>query len=106
MKKFEQTNRRLILLVVLIFAQMFQFAQMSTAQTVSKDNSTSSSCLDLQNGMTADQAVAYALENNGEIQALRKEKQAAQASVKQAGLRPNPKLEVSGAKQIGGADNN
>lgn len=62
--------------------------------------------LDLQNGMTADQAVALALENNGELQAVRKEVEAARALIKQAGLRPNPTLNASGAKQIGGADNN
>ena len=62
--------------------------------------------LDQIGGMTADQAVALALENNGEIQALRKEVEAARALVKQAGLRPNPKLTASGAKQINGADNN
>ena len=57
-------------------------------------------------GMTADQAVAKALENNGEIQALRKEVEAASALVKQAGLRANPKLEAGGSRQIGGPDNN
>lgn len=62
--------------------------------------------LDLQNGMTADEAVAIALENNGEIEALRQEVEAARSLVKQAGLRPNPKLEAGGAQQIGGADNN
>ena len=62
--------------------------------------------LDQANGITADQAVALALENNGEILALRKEVDAAKALVKQAGLRPNPTLNSSGAKQIGGADNN
>src|SRR6185369_15334351 len=62
--------------------------------------------LDMQNGMTADQAVALAFENNGELQASRKEVEAARALVKQAGLRPNPKLDASGAKQINGADNN
>lgn len=57
-------------------------------------------------GMTADQAVARAFENNGEIQALQKEVEAARALVKQAGLRANPKVTASGARQIGGADNN
>lgn len=62
--------------------------------------------LDQTNGMTADAAVALALDNNGELQALRKEIDAARALVKQAGSRPNPKLTASGAKQINGADNN
>lgn len=62
--------------------------------------------LDQTGGMTADKAVALAIENNGELQALRKEVEAARALVKQARLRPNPKLAASGAKQMGGADNN
>ncbi len=62
--------------------------------------------LDQAGGMTADAAVALALENNGELQAFRKEVEASRAMIKQAGLRPNPTLNASGAKQIGGADNN
>ncbi len=62
--------------------------------------------LDQVAGMTADQAVALSLENNGELQAFRKEVEASRAMVKQAALRPNPKVTTSGAKQIGGADNN
>lgn len=89
---------------LLLSAQMPVLAQ--TPTPTQNGSETHSRYLDLQNGMTADQAVAYALENNGEIQALRKEVEAAQALVTQAGLRPNPKLEVSGAKQIGGTDNN
>ena len=61
---------------------------------------------DLQNGMMADEAVKTALENNGEIQALRQEVESAKSLVKQAALKPNPKLETSGAQQIGGVDNN
>jgi outer membrane protein, heavy metal efflux system len=61
--------------------------------------------LNRASGTTADEAVRIALENNGEIQALRKEAEAARALVKQAGLRANPKLEASGTWQIGGMDN-
>ena len=61
--------------------------------------------LDGANGLTADDAVKIALENNGEIEALRKETAAARALVKQAGFRANPKVEGSGTQQIGGADN-
>ncbi len=92
----------------LMLALVFQFAQITNAQTIPTSDKTDSSALvylDLQNGMNADQAVTYALENNGEIQALRKEVGAAQALVKQAGLRANPKLEASGTRQIGGTDN-
>jgi cobalt-zinc-cadmium efflux system outer membrane protein len=60
---------------------------------------------DPQAGMTVDQAVAYALEHNGELQAARKEIDAAAALVKQAGLRANPKVDASVAKTITGMDN-
>lgn len=105
-KKREQT--RLILLMTLVFAAVFQFAQTIAAQTVLSSDKTDSTMplyLDSQNGMTADAAVAYALTHNGELQALRKEVEAARALVKQAGLRPNPQLEANGTRQIGGADN-
>ncbi len=62
--------------------------------------------LDPANGMTDDEAVKIALENNGEIQAARKETDAARAMVRQAELRANPKLNVTGARQIKGSDNN
>lgn len=82
------------------------FALATSGQTHLRPDPASILYLDLQNGMTADQAVALALENNGELQAVRKEVEAARALIKQAGLRPNPTLNASGAKQIGGADNN
>jgi cobalt-zinc-cadmium efflux system outer membrane protein len=62
--------------------------------------------VDPTNGMTADEAVEYALRNNGELIALRKESEAARAMVKQARARANPSLEINGARQIGGKDNN
>jgi outer membrane protein TolC len=61
--------------------------------------------LDQTGGMTADEAVAFALLNNGELAAARKEIEAARALVKQAGLRPNPSVEFSRQEQIGGSDN-
>lgn len=60
--------------------------------------------LDQQNGTTADEAVRIALENNGGLQALKQETEAARALLKQAGLRPNPKVEARAARQLGGAD--
>ena len=92
--------------VVKLFAFGFIFALAATAQTVQSDQPVSLLYLNPQGGMTAVAAVAFARENNGEIQALRKEVDAARALVKQAGLRANPKLTGSGAKQVGGADNN
>lgn len=82
----------------------FVFAQTHTDETA--DNKTLSRYLDQTAGMTADEAVRSALENNGELAAMRKERDAAQSLVKQARLRANPILEASGAKQIGGPDNN
>src|SRR5258705_6058012 len=61
---------------------------------------------DPQTGLTVDQAVAYALEHNGELLAARKEIDAASALIKQASLRANPKLDTSVSKTITGTDNN
>lgn len=56
-------------------------------------------------GMTADEAVDAALKNNGELAALRNERDAARAMVRQAGLRANPSLDISGTRQTTGMDN-
>jgi cobalt-zinc-cadmium efflux system outer membrane protein len=56
-------------------------------------------------GLTADEAVARALAQNGELLAMRKEVEAARALVKQAGTRANPRVDVSGAKAVTTADN-
>lgn len=61
---------------------------------------------DPQAGLTVDQAVAYALEHNGELLAARKDIDAASALVKQASLRANPKLDANVSKTITGTDNN
>lgn len=61
--------------------------------------------IDQTAGMSADEAVAYALAHNGDLLATRKEIEAAQALVKQAGLRANPKLDVEGSRQMSGKDN-
>src|SRR5258705_366098 len=45
--------------------------------------------IDQTAGMSADEAVTYALTHNGDLLATRKEIEAAQALVRQAGLRPN-----------------
>ena len=62
--------------------------------------------VDPQTGLTVDQAVAYALEHNGELLASRKEIDAASALVKQAAFRSNPKVDASVSKTITGTDNN
>ena len=56
--------------------------------------------VDQVNGISADEAVAYALSHNGELEAVRKEIAAARAMVKQAHLRANPKLDIEGKRQI------
>ncbi|MBA3442843.1 MAG: TolC family protein [Pyrinomonadaceae bacterium] len=61
--------------------------------------------VDPANGMTADNAVAYALAHNGELLAARQELEAARALIRQARLRPNPQVEATGSRQIAGADN-
>src|SRR5437588_7637677 len=60
--------------------------------------------LDQTNGTTADDAVAYALAHNGELQAARKEIEAARAMVKQARLKPNPKLDIGVSQNVTGTD--
>lgn len=62
--------------------------------------------LDPVNGKTVDDLVSLALQNNAEVIAMRKEAEAGEALVKQAGLRANPSVSVNGARQLGGTDNN
>jgi outer membrane protein, heavy metal efflux system len=68
-------------------------------------NPTLSRYVDQNNGMTANNAVTHALADNGELQAARKEIEAAQAMVRQARLRANPKLDIDGTRQVNGKDN-
>ncbi len=56
--------------------------------------------LDQANGMTVDEAVTYALAHNGELEAARKEIDAAKARSRQARLRANPKVDLEGTRQI------
>jgi outer membrane protein, heavy metal efflux system len=62
--------------------------------------------LDPASGKTVDELVTLALTNNAELTAMRQEAQAGEAVLRQARLRPNPSLEITGARQLGGADNN
>ncbi len=80
-------------------------AQTTPTMTTERTTQTSSRYVDPTNGMTADEAVAYALSHNGELEAARKEIDAAKAMVRQARLRANPKLDVGGTRQINGKDN-
>lgn len=74
-------------------------------QTRTDDPASVARYVDSLSGMTADEAVAYALAHNGELLAARKEIEAAEALVRQAGLRPKPRLDVEGSRQINGKDN-
>ncbi|MGI8811994.1 MAG: TolC family protein [Pyrinomonadaceae bacterium] len=77
----------------------------ATVSGIAVGQTTTSRYLDGTSGMTADEAVRIALENNGELIAMRKERDAATALVRQARLRPNPSVEFSRQDQIGGKDN-
>ncbi|HEV8369071.1 MAG TPA: TolC family protein [Pyrinomonadaceae bacterium] len=60
---------------------------------------------DPKSGMTADEAVAYALSHNADLLAARKEIEAARALVRQAALRANPMIDVERKEQLNGSDN-
>ncbi len=87
------------ILAVLMLAPFVVVAQ-NAAPVQTPPESSPSRYVDQTNGMLADDAVAYALSHNGELQAVRKEIEAAQAMVKQARLRANPKLDIEGTRQV------
>lgn len=104
--KFPAVKTRILFAAWLLTALFFQFAQtifgqtfdVNTQASISKADSSVNLYLDLQNGKTADELVAYALANNPELEAVRREAEAAEALVKQADLRANPMLEVGASK--------
>ena len=55
---------------------------------------------------TVDELVNHALANNPELQAARSELEAAQGRLFQAGLRPDPTLDVGVQRSVTGPDNN
>lgn len=76
-----------------------------SAQQMNMPMVTASKYWDATDGKSADDLVSLALANNAELEAMRKEAAAAEQLIKQAGLRANPTLDLSGTKQIGGTDN-
>src|SRR5207247_3668295 len=94
-------------LICILLALTYAQSIIISAQTTNNISETKTIVryVDQTGGITADEAVRIALENNGELQALRKELEAARALIKQARLRANPSHETNGTKQIGGADN-
>ncbi|MDQ2920490.1 MAG: TolC family protein [Acidobacteriota bacterium] len=93
------------LLLVVHSIQIRALAQSAPVDLQDAGNSSLVRYFDPVNGMTADQAVAYALAHNGELLAARSEIEAARALVKQASLRSNPSVEFERKEQIGGSDN-
>ena len=56
--------------------------------------------------MTVDELVDQALRQNAELAAVRAEVDAAVGRLRQAGLRPNPMLDLAGQQNVNGPDNN
>lgn len=102
-------NRKL--LVALLMTIQALSAPESVAQTTpvlpaqQNPQSSISRYYDSSGGLSADDAVIYALTHNGELAAFRSEVEAARALVQQASLRPNPQLEVERKEQVNGPDN-
>src|SRR5207248_785100 len=102
---FSRTADAMIISIALLFHHAW--AQTPTPiNPTTQTQTTISRYLDQTDGMTADQAVAYALEHNGELQAARKEIDAARAMVKQARLRANPKVDIGVSQNVIGTDHN
>jgi cobalt-zinc-cadmium efflux system outer membrane protein len=56
--------------------------------------------------MTVDELVTRAVRDSPELAALRADSEAAEGRLIQAGLRPNPMLELSGQRNVAGSDSN
>src|SRR5262249_32670786 len=97
-----------LITIAVVFAILPADTAAQTNQQTSQPNQQSAvvNYLDPVSGKTVDELVSLALANNAELIAMRKEAEAGEALLKQAGLRANPSLEVSGAKRIGATDNN
>jgi len=93
--------------IVLSVFSAATFSQITTHTTTHTTTQNSiGKYLDPASGRTVDELVSLALTNNLELIAIRKEAEAGEALIRQARLRPNPSLEISGARQLGGSDNN
>lgn len=95
----------LLPLVVLSVVQMRAVAQTAPRITSQPAGASLPRYFDPANGMTAEQAVVYALSHNAELLAARSEVEAARALVRQAALRPNPSVDFERKEQLGGSDN-
>lgn len=98
-------RRKLTILGFLIAASLGVTAEVRSQMVIDPPRSASvQKYLDPMGGMTADEAVRRALEGNQELAAMRKEVEAGEQLLRQAGLRANPSLEVGGERQISGMD--
>jgi cobalt-zinc-cadmium efflux system outer membrane protein len=117
------TNKHWLIALLLTAIHISQGIQIGIAQTTAllpknhiapikesqrspSEGSSLEQYVDPANGLSADEAVAYALTHNGELLAARKEIEIARALVKQASLRANPRLDVNGSRNVVGSDNN
>ncbi|MGH9844510.1 MAG: TolC family protein [Blastocatellia bacterium] len=100
--------RPMQLVLLLLFATINALAQSSGAPLPvnTTQDSAHTRLIDPANGMTPDDLVRHALEHNGDLQAARTMIAEARGRLRQAGLKPNPMLEVSGAQAVTSADNN
>jgi cobalt-zinc-cadmium efflux system outer membrane protein len=78
----------------------------ASSQRRDKEKNSSSLYTDPITGVTADEAVTYALLHNGELLAMRGEIGVAESLVKQAALRSNPRVDASISQNVTGTDNN
>jgi len=103
--------KKLLIVFVVLMVQGLAGPEPAWAQGTSallgqqKPQSSLSQYYDPKTGLSADEAVAYALTHNGELAAVRHEIQAARGLVQQASLRPNPQLDIERKEQINGSDN-
>src|SRR6267378_76090 len=96
----------LLCVTLLLLAQTQLTAQAQTPKTDDTQSASLSHYIDQTSGLTADDLVAFALGHNLELQAMRKEIDAAKAMVKQARLRANPKVDLSVSQNVTGNDRN
>src|SRR5882762_1571951 len=104
---FFRLNKRSVSLSCAIALLLLLFAVCAGAQTptTSPDGpAPSGRFIDQTSGLAADDLVVYALSHNLELQAARKETDAAKGMVKQARLRANPKVDIGVSQNITGTD--
>jgi outer membrane protein, heavy metal efflux system len=99
------TRSLLVILTLTLQVTVFGSSAFDQDAAQAKDQpSTLSRYFDPNGGMTAEQAVAYALSHNADLMAVRKEVEATRALVKQAALRANPMIDLERKQQLNGSD--